>query len=194
MIRALLFDCFGVVASGTWPVFCERHFAGDDAKWHVAHDLNRARDAGYITEQEYHGELAMLTGIEPERVRAELYDGIVANEPLMRALQSYKATHRIGMVSNVGSKARLEMIFSPEQLALFDELVLSGEVGFIKPDPRIYELAAARLGVLPEECVFVDDLEHNVIAAREVGMEAAQYHSASQITQWLATITAKAQM
>lgn len=192
MIRALLFDCFGVVASGTWPAFCERHFTGDDAKWHVARDLNRARDAGYISEQEYHGELAMLTGIEPEQVRGELYDGIVVNEPLMRVIESYKGTHRVAILSNVGSRARLQMIFSPEQLAVFDELILSGEVGFIKPDPRIYELAAERLGVLPEECAFVDDVEHNVIAARETGMEGQQYRNASQITAWLAEITAKA--
>ena len=52
----------------------------------------------------------------------------------------------------------------------FDDLVLSGEVGLRKPDPAIYRLAAQRLGVRPDDCVFVDDLERNVEVASELGM------------------------
>lgn len=52
----------------------------------------------------------------------------------------------------------------------FDDLVLSGRVGLRKPDPAIYRLAADRLGVAVEACVFVDDLEHNVEVATELGM------------------------
>lgn len=53
---------------------------------------------------------------------------------------------------------------------LLDVKVVSGEVGLRKPDPAIYALAAERLGVALEECAFVDDLEHNVTAADELGM------------------------
>ena len=52
----------------------------------------------------------------------------------------------------------------------FDAIVLSGEEGFGKPDPRIYKIAAERLGLAPNECVFVDDLAINVRGAAEVGM------------------------
>jgi len=53
---------------------------------------------------------------------------------------------------------------------LFDVLVISGETGLRKPEPEIYLLAAERLGVRPEECVFVDDLAPNVRGAVAVGM------------------------
>ncbi len=53
---------------------------------------------------------------------------------------------------------------------LFDAVVISGEVGLRKPEPAIYLLAASRLGVAPERCVFVDDLAPNVRGAVEVGM------------------------
>ncbi len=53
---------------------------------------------------------------------------------------------------------------------LFDAVVISGEVGMRKPEPRIYRLAADRLAVAPERCVFVDDLPPNVRGAVEVGM------------------------
>ncbi len=53
---------------------------------------------------------------------------------------------------------------------LFDAVVCSAEVGMAKPDPAIYRLAAERLGLPPEACVFVDDSEANVRAAEQVGM------------------------
>lgn len=52
----------------------------------------------------------------------------------------------------------------------FDEVVLSAAVGVRKPDPAIFELTARRLGVDIDGCVFVDDLELNVEAARALGM------------------------
>ncbi|HEX4224218.1 MAG TPA: HAD-IA family hydrolase [Pseudonocardiaceae bacterium] len=53
---------------------------------------------------------------------------------------------------------------------LFDAVVLSGEEGFGKPDPRSYRVAAERIGLAPDESVFVDDLAVNVRGAAEVGM------------------------
>jgi epoxide hydrolase-like predicted phosphatase len=53
---------------------------------------------------------------------------------------------------------------------LFDAWVISGEVGLRKPDPAIYELAAERLGLAPEACVFVDDLPGNLKPAGALGM------------------------
>ena len=53
---------------------------------------------------------------------------------------------------------------------LFDAVVISGEVGLRKPDPAIYALAAQRLGLPPEEVVFVDDLASNVRGAVAAGM------------------------
>jgi epoxide hydrolase-like predicted phosphatase len=58
---------------------------------------------------------------------------------------------------------------------LFDAVVISGEVGLRKPEPAIYRLAAERLGVAPEGCVFVDDLAPNVRGAAAVGMVGVHY-------------------
>lgn len=53
---------------------------------------------------------------------------------------------------------------------IFDVLVISGEVGLRKPDPRIYLHAAELIDTPPERCAFVDDLPRNVEAAEELGM------------------------
>lgn len=63
--------------------------------------------------------------------------------------------------------------------ASFDDVVISEQVGLRKPDPAIYRLAAQRIDVVPEECVFVDDLELNVRAAEATGMTGLVHHSAA---------------
>jgi epoxide hydrolase-like predicted phosphatase len=65
--------------------------------------------------------------------------------------------------------------------ALFDVVVISGEVGLRKPEPAIYRLAAERLGARPEECVFVDDLAHNVRGAAAAGMVGV-HHTSVEMT------------
>jgi epoxide hydrolase-like predicted phosphatase len=65
--------------------------------------------------------------------------------------------------------------------ALFDAIVISGETGLRKPEPAIYRLAAERLGVPPERCVFVDDLPANVHGAAAVGMVGV-HHTALEST------------
>lgn len=63
---------------------------------------------------------------------------------------------------------------------LFDEVVISGEVGLRKPDPPIFEMAAERLGLSPKECVFIDDLPGNIEAAEAVGMRGVLHEEASR--------------
>jgi putative hydrolase of the HAD superfamily len=58
---------------------------------------------------------------------------------------------------------------------LFDDIVCSAEVGMAKPEAEIFQLAASRLAVTPEECVFVDDWDQNVEAAKKIGMTGVLY-------------------
>ncbi|MGB9374093.1 MAG: HAD family phosphatase [Jiangellales bacterium] len=58
---------------------------------------------------------------------------------------------------------------------MFDTVVISGEVGMRKPEPEIYTHTCSRLGLAPEQCVFVDDLAHNVEAAAALGMHGVHH-------------------
>lgn len=87
---------------------------------------------------------------------------------------------RTGLLSNSWGTsfypfARLE--------ATFDALVLSGEVGLRKPDPRIYALAAQRVGTPAQRCVFVDDLQRNVQVATDLGMQAVHHTGDDEMTR-----------
>ena len=65
---------------------------------------------------------------------------------------------------------------------LFDAVVISGEIGMRKPEPRIFRHTAALLDLEPEQCVFVDDLEANVRAAIGCGMTGV-HHTAPALTR-----------
>jgi putative hydrolase of the HAD superfamily len=68
-----------------------------------------------------------------------------------------------------------------DRLPRFSEVVVSSEVGIRKPDSAIYELAAEKLGRAPADCVFVDDVEVNLVAARHLGM-ATVLHARAEDT------------
>jgi putative hydrolase of the HAD superfamily len=68
---------------------------------------------------------------------------------------------------------------------MFDTVVISGEVGLRKPEPEIYLLTAERLGLRPEDCVFVDDFELNIEGAREIGMTGVLHTSYDETRQEL---------
>jgi 2-haloacid dehalogenase len=64
---------------------------------------------------------------------------------------------------------------------LFDDMVISGDVRVIKPDPRIFEILLQRAGRRAQECIFIDDHLPNVEAARQLGFRAIQFRSAEQL-------------
>ncbi|MBB5122404.1 HAD family hydrolase [Streptomyces eurocidicus] len=72
---------------------------------------------------------------------------------------------------------------------LADHVVSSARVGVAKPDRRIYEMAAARAGVSPDRCLFVDDARENVAAAVALGMTGVHYREPADLRRALAVLT-----
>lgn len=70
----------------------------------------------------------------------------------------------------------------------FDDIVLSGEVGLIKPDPRIFHLLLERINRPAQTCIFIDDSVHNIEAARRLGFKAIHFHTPTQLQTELETL------
>jgi epoxide hydrolase-like predicted phosphatase len=71
---------------------------------------------------------------------------------------------------------------------LFDVVVISSEVGMRKPEPRIFLHAADLLGLVPQECIFIDDIQANVIGAQELGFTAILHTTAEETAQRVAEL------
>lgn len=107
--------------------------------------------------------------------------GLAHNEDLVAFLRMARdAGYRLALLTNnvVEWEPRWRQKWPIDEL--FETVVDSGFVGLRKPDPAIYELTLQRLGLPPAACVFIDDLEHNVVAAREVGLHAVHFRQTEQ--------------
>src|SRR5262249_1473847 len=116
-----------------------------------------------------HRELERRAGRPLPRLHDEWRRAQTAIAENLELVRRLRPRYKVSVLSNADSslRARLER---DGIHGLFDGVVVSAEVGMAKPEPAIFRLAAERLGLLPRECIFVDDWDDNVVAAREVGM------------------------
>jgi len=98
------------------------------------------------------------------------------DEPLFDWFAARRPEHLTGILSNSGPGAR-EREACWRFAEVTDDIVYSHEVGLKKPDPAIFALAERRLGVEPQEVVFLDDVTTNVEAARSAGWHAVRHES-----------------
>lgn len=174
MIKAIIFDFFGVLVTEGFKRFCDKYFPDDKQKRRAAIDLVTAHDWGKITQAEYIIGLSELAGIS----QAEVTDYMQDNQPndilLGYIKKELMPKYKIGVLSNSGDDY-LSRILGAEDAAIFDDIVLSYRHGMVKPQPEIFEFAADRLGVKPGECVFVDDSRNHCEGALRTGMKPIYY-------------------
>ncbi len=157
-----------------------------------ASDLSLRAQRGEIPEPVFWQAIGERLGIRsPEgiqQVRRRFFAGDRLNEPLIHALRQWKGRAALGLISNAWSGLR-EVLRQLGLLDLFDEVLISAEVGLLKPDHRIYRLALDRLGIPPQAAAFVDDLPENVQAARELGLYGIHFRETAeamrQLEEWL---------
>lgn len=97
-------------------------------------------------------------------------------EQTIELVKELKGHYKLGMVTNAPSRYSLDQRFNAGELdELFEMVIVSGEVGWDKPAPEIYTMAAERIGVLPEEVLFIDDIPAFTEAAAKMGMKTFTY-------------------
>lgn len=189
MIKAIIFDCFGVLTTDIWLAFCDT--LPRTANLAVASELNRAFDRGLISEAEFIEGVREATGSEPPMLESLRAGELVKNEALLDMIARLKSDFSIGLLSNISSDWITKEFLTLDEQQLFDTMVLSYEVGMAKPDPRIYTLACERLRVTPGETLMIDDRQLYIEAAQAEGLSGIVYedmHSfRSQLNELLAT-------
>ncbi|MCS6906663.1 MAG: HAD family phosphatase [Anaerolineales bacterium] len=138
---------------------------------------------GKITAEQHWRQVAAALGATEAQIpliREQFFAGDRLDEELLQFIRSHRQTHRIGLLSNAWDDMRRILNDELGILTLFDDVIISAEVGLMKPDRSIYELAAQRFNTPLSEMVFVDDLPVNVQAAREAGMNSFQFRSTAQ--------------
>ena len=141
----------------------------------------RAYDAGLAASEYWRRVLDSLgTGADAGLVDALIADDVRSwtdyREEVWELARAFRARGgRTGFLSNgppeiVGHLRRTRALDTS-----FDAVVVSCEVGCMKPAPEIFRLCLERLGVAPGEALFADDRLENVEAARQIGLRALQF-------------------
>lgn len=173
MITAIIFDCFGVLYRSSAHELYDRCLP---ERRNDLHDLRLSRDRGALHYDEYLQAVAKLLEASTAEVRYITESLHIRNRELFDYIAGIDRGHyRTAMLSNIGDTT-MEQLFRPDELeALFDAVVLSYREHMTKPDPRIFALTAERIGVLPEQCIMIDDAPVNCQGAIAVGMQAIEF-------------------
>lgn len=180
-MKAVIFDCFGVLYVDASRDFYEKSVANYEQLRPQLMELNAQSDYGLISQQEWVEQVAEVTGLPVDEVGVKIQSNHTRNDGLISYMASLRQRgYLIGMISNIGPGA-MDNFFSPrERDELFDAVVLSGDVMVTKPSPVIFQLGAERLGVDTGDCIMIDDLSENCNGADAAGMQAVQYLSNQQ--------------
>lgn len=182
MIKAVIFDCFGVLTTARWHAFIDT--LPDNVDIEAARVVHRAYDAGIISKEASAAQIEEITGRTFTEIDDIASEEVVKNSALIEYISQLKERgYKIGLLSNIASNWIRDSFLTTQEQALFDTMVMSFEVGIIKPNQRIFEIACERLEIEPKEAVMVDDIDRYCIAAETIGMKAVMYRDFKQAKQ-----------
>ena len=188
-LRAVFFDNGGVLLRTEYQAPRERlaerlNLTYEDINKIVFDsDTSRKASIGEVSAEEHWLAVTRklrLPDSEVDSVRTEFFGGDVLDRDLLDFIRSLRPRYKTGIISNAWDDFRQYVVKSQFDDA-FDAIVVSAEIGKMKPQPEIYQLALKQLQVKANEAAFVDDMPKNVEAANALGMRGILFHDPLQV-------------
>ena len=195
-IRALILDYGGVISQPQNPDNVKNMLQilkQDDHDFRNVYQGERANyDKGQLSGEDYWRNIYRHYDLEPndtgiaKLIQEDVKSWTHINDSMVRFIKENRGRlHKLAIISNMTRNTLAFMNTHFQWLEYFDELIYSCDVGTNKPDARIYEACLNRLEILPQECLFVDDSEENVLGAMKLDMKVIHFKSFSQFWQEL---------
>jgi len=187
-IRAIFFDFGGVIARTEYQA-PRQHLAErlgmeyeDVVKIVFESPSSDSAAVGEISAEDHWAEVTKRLRqpeSETEVIREEFFAGDVIDHEIVDYLRSLRSDYHVGLISNAWPDLR-DYIIEQKIEDAFDHMVISAEVGVMKPEARIYKIALEQAGVSPDEAVFVDDFFENIEGCQAVGMHGIHFKNPGQ--------------
>jgi epoxide hydrolase-like predicted phosphatase len=139
--------------------------------------------AGRVSETELWRDVAFQIGVDSNEwptLAATFYSAIVLNTELVAFLRTLRPHYKTAILSNAPSTVRTLVTRMFHLDREVDTVIISSEERVMKPQPEIFRIAASRLGIQPQEAIFVDDELKFIEAAQSLGMVGIQFKDTSQ--------------
>ncbi|MCC7449957.1 MAG: HAD family phosphatase [Anaerolineae bacterium] len=188
-IRAVVFDIGGVLEvtpdTGWTQKWDARLNLSIEALDQRLKQMGRDGELGTCSEAEWQAGVRCITGMDQAQLDEFMRDlwadylGTL-NVELATYFSRLRPRYRTALLSNsfLGARAKEQERYQFESMT--DLIIYSHEVGLKKPDKRIFELTCTRLGVQPQEMVFLDDFPPHVAAAQALGIQAVLFSETDQ--------------
>ncbi len=180
MIKAIIFDCFGVLYPVVSDIYYERHIKEFKYDTSVLNELNRKIDLGLIGKHDFFEGIQNVTGIPAETAAKEFSDTKIVNEEMLKLINSLKKKYQVALLSNAGED-ELDCLERDHISGLFNTITVSCKLGIVKPDKRIFMQCVEDLKRKPKECLFIDDGLQNVDGAKKSGIDSIHYKNIKQL-------------
>lgn len=180
MKNVILFDFFGVLCSEIAPFWFRRHFTDTEADAIKAEIVSKG-DIGLISEEEMYRQISARTGIAPEQIGRDWMDLVKINAPLTEFVRILREKHRVYLLSNAIGPFLRRILEENGLYSLFDGIIISSEIGLIKPDVAFFEKAVELLNVDPADAVMIDDNPHNIAGATQSGIKGLVFMDNEQL-------------
>lgn len=167
-IKAIVFDCFGVLYTGSLTELASHCDNEQDTK--DLYDITRAADHGFVSRDDYIAKLMELTRLTRQEIRELLVGAQVRSRGVFAYAAELKTRgYKVAVLSNIG-RDTIHRLFNEADYELFNAIIASGDIGVTKPHITAYDRALERLRVQPGEAIMIDDAYSNVAGAIEAGM------------------------
>ena len=184
-IDAFLFDLGGVLIDWSPRYLFARHFGGDDAaldhfltevcppEWNVTMDAGKPAHVGLAERVAAHPEHEGMIRRWFDEWPAMMRDAHHGTVEILGDLRD--RGYRLYALTNWSADTFHHAEKRFEWLQWFEDIVVSGRIGLIKPDPAIFRHSAEQLGLAPERTLFIDDSAKNIAAADALGFHVHHF-------------------
>lgn len=188
MIKAIIFDFFGVIGQSTYRLIHEDFETSEDQNRQFK-ELHKALDYEFISQADFIRSYATILNIPEERMKQLFHDSkrrFSTSGALLDYIAELRKSYKIGLLSNITMQSYHEFIEPIKNR--FDVIVTSYQTKLAKPERAIFELCAVRLGLDTSECIMIDDSFDNCEGARVTGMQAIQFVSLEDLKKQISEL------
>jgi len=168
MYKAVAFDFFGVIQNDQYTVWLSNHGFKKQGEFS---DLS-------IEMKDFYEGLSKLSRIPAIEIKAEFDKPQHLDEAVIKIIKKIREKYKTALASNSNSDYLIEMLQRNKLDDLFDEVIISGEVGYSKPSAEFFEYLLKKLDLLPSQVVFIDDTPQNVVSAEALGIKSIGFTDA----------------
>lgn len=194
-IKAIIFDFGGVLIGWDPRNLYSRYFPGQPQamedflkeinfmEWNAQQDRGRSFTEAVAIHMEQFPHRAHLISAYHENWKESLTGAIDGTVEILRTLK--KKGYPLYGLSNWASETFAVVRHEYEFLGLFEDIVISGDVKLIKPEPEIFELCLQRIGRPASQCLLIDDSDANIRVAQKMGFDTVHFESPEHLKKEL---------